>query len=84
MACAHGHGKDRVVATCPACQKKVFLHHVLEATSQIDPAPGSNPLLAITMIHGTKPGRHALTLYVDRNLAVRGTEVSRAVIVSRS
>ena len=83
MACTHEHGKNRVVATCPACQKKVYLHHVLEARSLLGTGAASNPLTSITMIHGAKPGRHALTLYVDKNMAVRGTEVSRVVIVTR-
>jgi hypothetical protein len=83
MECNHDHGKARLLATCPACQKKVFLHQVLQIESEKLQERSAGSMITLTMLHGTKPNRHALTLFIDNNMKVRGTQVSSAVIVSR-
>ncbi len=77
MSCNH----DKLMAVCPCCNKKIYLHHVLQAKSQMESS--SNPLMSVTMLHGTKEQRHALTMFIDRDFRVRGTQVSNAVIVMR-
>ncbi|MHA1791826.1 MAG: hypothetical protein ACTSVI_04215 [Promethearchaeota archaeon] len=76
------HGKDKFLATCPICQKKIFLHNILEFESSL---LNSNQYpVPVTMLHGKKPVRHALTLYIDKDLRVRGTQVSNLIKVTRT
>lgn len=79
----HERCKARLLATCPACQKKIFLHQVLQLESEKLKEQSTGSMITLTMLHGTKPNRHALTLFIDNNMKVRGTQVSSAVIVSR-
>ena len=83
MECNREHGNARILATCPACQKKVFLNQVLQLESEKLKEQSAGSMITLTMLHGTKPNRHALTLFLDNNMRVRGTQVSNAVIVSR-
>ncbi|MEX2681418.1 MAG: hypothetical protein Q6373_007445 [Candidatus Sigynarchaeota archaeon] len=53
----------------------------MEAEKLREQTAGS--MITLTLLHGTKPNRHALTLFIDNNMKVRGTQVSSAVIVSR-
>ncbi|HME51452.1 MAG TPA: hypothetical protein VKM55_04500 [Candidatus Lokiarchaeia archaeon] len=80
MSCEHD--KNRLLAVCPACDKKIFLHNILQIeASKLHDTTGA--LTCLTFLHGEKPNRHALTLFLDANLKVRGTQVSDAVIVNR-
>ncbi len=83
MDCDHDRGKARLLTTCPACHRKIFLNQILQLESEKlkEQSPGS--MITLTMLHGTKPNRHALTLFIDNNMKIRGTQVSSAVIVSR-
>ncbi len=83
MECDHEHGKTRLLTTCPACQKKIFLNQILQLESEKLRERSAGSMITLTMLHGTKPNRHALTLFLDSNMKVRGTQVSSAVIVSR-
>ncbi len=83
MVCNHDHGDARLLATCPACQKKIFLNQILQLETEKLKEQSAGSMITLTMLHGKKPNRHALTLFLDNNMKVRGTQVSSAVIVSR-
>ncbi|MHA1682114.1 MAG: hypothetical protein ACTSUE_14340 [Promethearchaeota archaeon] len=80
MTCEHQ--KTKLLTTCPVCNKKIFLHHILEFQSSLLDA-GQYPV-PLTMLHGTKPERHALTLFIDQDFRVRGRQVSNFVKVTRN
>nr|MDO8112800.1 hypothetical protein [Candidatus Sigynarchaeota archaeon] len=80
MSC--NHDGNRLLAICPACDKKIFLHNLLQLeASKLTQTNGS--MVCVTLLHGEKPNRHALTLFIDANMKVRSTQVSTAIIVSR-
>ncbi|MBD3188876.1 hypothetical protein GF325_18755 [Candidatus Bathyarchaeota archaeon] len=72
---------SKFLTTCPVCNKKIFLHHILEFQGSLLDS-GQYPV-PLTMLHGLKPNRHALTLYLDKNFCVRGQTVSELVKVTR-
>ncbi|NMC05503.1 MAG: hypothetical protein GYA24_09835, partial [Candidatus Lokiarchaeota archaeon] len=51
----HERCKARLLATCPACQKKIFLHQVLQLESEKLKEQSTGSMITLTMLHGTKP-----------------------------
>ncbi|MFX0102829.1 MAG: hypothetical protein ACFFCS_24890 [Candidatus Hodarchaeota archaeon] len=75
------HGSSKMIAQCPVCQKRIFLHNVLEFKSSV--TSSTQFPVPLTMLHGQLPDRHALTLFLDKDMRVRGTQVSELVMVKR-
>ena len=82
MECNHERGKTKHhFVTCPVCNKKIELYNILELKSRIENA--ANYPVPVSLMHGMKPNRHVLTLYIDKQFKIRGREVSEMVLVSR-
>ena len=70
---------DRLAAICPACKQRIYLHNLLEAQARISAC--ENPIFSVTMLHGAQgEDRHALTLFIDRNMKVRDAQVSNLLL----
>ena len=69
---------DRLAAICPACKQRIYLHSLLEAQARMSAC--ENPIFSVTMLHESQGERHALTIFLDRNMKVRDTQVSNLLL----